>query len=165
MRVARVSRALRPTAPSAAAPSLAGAAQDLYGKIMARCAPSQNVEWRVLDPRLFQSGCFPKCGCTFTDKEVAANVLFKPKFARGKPYLNGTAVAAAAAVAVAGRPRKRPSTLCGPHQWADWYLMHFPCSGGTTDKRERMASLLNGMKTGEPAFITSPDRRRRRRAS
>ncbi|KAG2438994.1 hypothetical protein HYH02_010785 [Chlamydomonas schloesseri] len=44
--------------------------QDVYGKIMMRCARHNHLRWQALDPRVFQSACFPQCGCTFPDTDT-----------------------------------------------------------------------------------------------
>ncbi|EFJ49793.1 hypothetical protein VOLCADRAFT_117113 [Volvox carteri f. nagariensis] len=44
--------------------------QDIFGKVMVKCTAVHGLRFQVLDPRLFQSGCFPGCGCKFFNNEI-----------------------------------------------------------------------------------------------
>lgn len=61
--------------------------QDIYNKIMLRCTAVHGIRLRVLDPRVFQSGCFPQCGCKYTDDEITVERI--GKFSRGHRLLAG----------------------------------------------------------------------------
>ncbi|GFR47501.1 hypothetical protein Agub_g9230 [Astrephomene gubernaculifera] len=110
--------------------------QDIYGKVMGRCTAIQGLRWHLLDPRVFQSGCFPGCGCSFRDEEVTPARL--GAFSRGHRLL--------------------PGGLCGPQHWGSWLLRHFPCSGLTREKGELMRGLLDGYYSNHTARITKPSR-------
>ncbi|GFR47444.1 hypothetical protein Agub_g9167 [Astrephomene gubernaculifera] len=106
--------------------------QDIYGKIMAKCALTHNLRWKALDPRVFQSACFPACGCTFTDAEMVPERF--GNFSRGMPFIG--------------------DHECGPQHWGDWIVRHFPCSGSTKTKGEFMSNMLQGVLEGKPVQIT-----------
>eukprot|EP00198_Chlamydomonas_reinhardtii_P002445 XP_001691781.1 predicted protein [Chlamydomonas reinhardtii] len=44
--------------------------QDMYGRVMSKCAALLGLRWQALDPRLFQSACFKECGCAHEDADV-----------------------------------------------------------------------------------------------
>ncbi|GIL61302.1 hypothetical protein Vafri_15698 [Volvox africanus] len=106
--------------------------QDIYGVLMPKCSYRFSIRLQILDPRLFQSACYPRCGCTYHDANVTAATLGK---------------------SVAGVP---PVTghLCDPGLWGSWLLRHFPCSGTTDQKAWHMRQFAKGLALGEPVHIT-----------
>ncbi len=73
--------------------------QDIYGKIIGKCASVHSLRWQVLDPRLFQSACYPGCGCAFADAAVTARSI--GRYSPGHKFLPG------------GEKDK----MCGPQHW------------------------------------------------
>ncbi|KAG2443743.1 hypothetical protein HXX76_002089 [Chlamydomonas incerta] len=112
--------------------------QDLYGKVMVKCTAVHELRWQVLDPRLFQSACFPGCGCSFPDAEVADPERVG-KFAKGH------------------RPDKKGR--CSPEHFSNWLMRHFPCSGLTHQKAKLMTGLMEGFFNSTSAIITRERRR------
>ncbi|PNH09311.1 hypothetical protein TSOC_004077 [Tetrabaena socialis] len=106
--------------------------QDLYGKVMHRCTSVHALQLQVLDPRVFQSGCFPECGCTYGDEEITPRRI--GKFSRGYHYLQGGS--------------------CGPQHWADWLMRHYPCTGLAREKGLYMGNLLEGYYGNKSVRIT-----------
>ncbi|GLI61986.1 hypothetical protein VaNZ11_004553 [Volvox africanus] len=105
--------------------------QDIYGKVMIKCTTRHQLRFQVLDPRLFQSACFPGCGCRFRNDEVIPARI--GKFSRGS--------------------RKLPGGVCGPQHWSRWLLRHFPCSGVTKRKADLMKELITGYYGNKTANI------------
>ncbi len=88
---------------------------------------------QALDPRLFQSACFPACGCSFPDEALDDEERIA-KFGPGYKPINA-------------------SGFCGPDAWSQWILRHFPCSGVTDGKAVLMRALLDGFYSRTPAQI------------
>ncbi|KAG2500639.1 hypothetical protein HYH03_001406 [Edaphochlamys debaryana] len=105
--------------------------QDIYGKVMIKCTATHSLRFQVLDPRLFQSACFPFCGCTYDDDVITReNIGRFSKGQRGDDF---------------GR--------CGPQHWGGWLMRHFPCAGMTRTKAELMQNLLEGYYDNKTAQI------------
>ncbi|EFJ50275.1 hypothetical protein VOLCADRAFT_104084 [Volvox carteri f. nagariensis] len=99
---------------------------------MPRCAARFGARLHVLDPRLFQSGCFPRCGCAFNDSDVT-------------PERMGAAVDGVAPVR---------DHLCDPAEWGSWFMRHYACSGSIERKAYFMKQFENGLQDGSLADIT-----------
>ncbi|GLC73578.1 hypothetical protein PLESTF_001393300 [Pleodorina starrii] len=110
--------------------------QDIYGKVMIKCTARHDLRFQVLDPRLFQSACFPGCGCKYRNDEVNPGRI--GKFSRGW--------------------RKLQDGRCGPLHWGRWLMRHFPCSGVTKQKAVLMKELVAGYYNNTTAAIISPFR-------
>lgn len=112
--------------------------QDLYGKVMVKCTALHELRWQVLDPRLFQSACFPGCGCSFSDSDMTDPERVG-KFAKGH------------------RPDRQGR--CSPEHFSSWLMRHFPCSGLTHQKAKLMTGLMEGFFNSTSAVITRNRRR------
>ncbi|KAG2450883.1 hypothetical protein HYH02_004715 [Chlamydomonas schloesseri] len=44
--------------------------QDMYGRVLSKCATLLGLRWQAMDPRLFQSACFKECGCAYEDADI-----------------------------------------------------------------------------------------------
>jgi hypothetical protein len=91
---------------------------------------------QTLDPRKFQSACFPACGCSFRDEELTPARF--GGFAPGHKFLNS-------------------DNECGPQHWLHgegWLLRHFPCSGSTAQKSEFMSNMFEAYLANGTAHIT-----------
>lgn len=123
--------------------------QELYGKILSKCNQYHDVSWRALDPRRFQSACFPQCGCAFDDDEVDGRQTMP---ARGIPYLDA-APAAAAAPAGGGRDGGAAAASAGRRALADGSGAA-AASGGRSVKRA--TSKGKPAKTEPQKFLCGP---------
>ncbi|KAG2435292.1 hypothetical protein HXX76_007368 [Chlamydomonas incerta] len=117
--------------------------QEEFDKVITACAPRVGLRWHSLDNRRFVSMCQPGCGCSYPDSDM--QLLHVPQVVKQHKRdwwrREGQAYADA---------RERS---CGPEQWADWVLVHFPCQGGLPDKERYMSALLDGYSAGEPRVI------------
>ncbi|GIL79166.1 hypothetical protein Vretifemale_8542, partial [Volvox reticuliferus] len=106
--------------------------QDIFGVLMPKCSYKFDLRLQVLDPRLFQSACYPRCGCMYHDANVTSATLGMS--AAGVPPVTGH--------------------LCDPGLWGSWLLRHFPCSGTTDQKAWHMRQFAEGLVHGQPVHIT-----------
>ncbi|KAG2443741.1 hypothetical protein HXX76_002087 [Chlamydomonas incerta] len=159
--------------------------QDIYGKIMTRCARQSHLRWQVLDPRLFQSACFPKCGCSFTDA-AAQEPHMLGQSSKGLSFVGdyecepqhwlgeggeGTEAWNKAADTVEQEEDGKDALAVGGQAIGEgsytgsqpWLLRHFPCSGATATKAKFMTNLLEGVVNHTNAKITRNVKRRRLR--
>lgn len=100
--------------------------------LIPKCSYKLNLRLHVLDPRLFQSACFPRCGCAFDDANITSGNIT-------------TVVEGVAPV---------QDRMCDPALWGSWLLRHFSCSGTTVQKSLFMERLYDGVLQHEPVEIT-----------
>ncbi|PNW73821.1 hypothetical protein CHLRE_13g574100v5 [Chlamydomonas reinhardtii] len=146
--------------------------QDIYGKLIMRCARQHHLRWQALDPRLFQSACFPKCGCTFADA-VAQEPHRLGQSSKGLSFVGDNECEPRHWL---GGDEGRGSRKGGGHVFEDeidgkedsvdagspegasptspWLLRHFACTGATATKAKFMKSMLEGVLNHTNAKIT-----------
>lgn len=139
------------------------------------CVAVHRLRWQALDPRVFQSGCYHECGCTFADEDVTPATMGKG--GQALPYSDGSnntcgpeswnaTVSEAAVVArTAGKlifddldkdirsAMDDGSARVGPAPAKDWVLRHFACTGDTPSKATHMGALLEAFYSNGTAQI------------
>lgn len=130
------------------------------------------VPKQALDPRLFQSACFPKCGCTFADA-VAQEPHRLGQSSKGLSFVGDNECEPRHWL---GGDEGRGSRKGGGHVFEDeidgkedsvdagspegasptspWLLRHFACTGATATKAKFMKSMLEGVLNHTNAKIT-----------
>ncbi len=139
------------------------------------CVAVHRLRWQALDPRVFQSGCYHECGCTFADDDVTPATTGKG--GQALPYRDSAnhtcgpeswnAMVSEAAVLARTAAKlvfddvdkdirgamDDGSARVGPAPAKDWVLRHFACTGDTPSKATRMGALLEAFYSNGTAQI------------
>ncbi|KAG2443742.1 hypothetical protein HXX76_002088 [Chlamydomonas incerta] len=132
--------------------------QDIYGKILLRCGAAHGLRWQALDPRLFQSACFPNCGCTFPDAATQETELVGHN-SKGHRFVGDYECEPRHWLGEGGEGNEdedEGATGGGGDEDGSrpWLMRHFPCSGATADKSKFMNNMLEGVLHHKNAKIT-----------
>ncbi len=112
--------------------------QDIFGVLVPKCFHKISLRLQALDPRLYQSACYPRCGCEYDDANVTART-------------HGHLMPGVEPLPQEGRNHRH---VCDPTRWDRWLLRHFSCSGTTEQKAYFMKEFAEGHREKRPADIT-----------